>query len=95
MSGEIRYMLIIVGVFVVLILGLLVWAAFFRKSRQKRKRIDRRHHWEMASSERGKHRHRHHRKPSGEIPRNPTLAESGGLPPPRPHPLEPPEPPIA
>ena len=59
---------VMLGVFLLIALGALIWVVYFRKKKRKR---------------RHKHRHRRERRSA-----NPTLAETGGLPPSRP-----PEPP--
>jgi hypothetical protein len=95
-NPEARNRLIMVAVFGVFILALLVWAAFIRKAKKKRKRITRPHGWEIEAEKNSEHRRRHkqhHKRQRGERPRNPTLAESGGLPPVRPQSTEPPPPP--
>ena len=64
----------------------LFWTLFIRKQRNKRRRIPRRkpHTWQLSGEERV-HRHHHHRRPKGpELPKNPSRAEAGGLPPRRP-----------
>jgi len=69
--------------------GAMVWAAFLRKTTKRRKRIHRPHTWELGPEElragprSGRSGHRRHgtRRPSRH---NPTLAETGGLPPARP-----------
>jgi len=76
----------------------LIWAAFLRKGKRRRKRVHKPHTWQKdAESESGSGHHRRsgrHRHSRPEEPhRNPTLAESGGLPPIRPdEPGNPPEP---
>lgn len=65
--------------------GGLIWAAFLRKAKKRRKRIQRPHTWQMAAGEeranrrsrRSGRRRMKHREPS----LNPTLAATGGLPP--------------
>jgi hypothetical protein len=68
MTGQWADFFILVGAFVLVAIGALIWILYFRKTRRKRKR---------------RHSHRH-----GQRSINPTLAETGGLPPARP-----PEPP--
>lgn len=76
--------------------GAFIWAAFIRKAKKRRKRIHRAHTWELKSGDqRGAHRlRRSGRRRSAQhkgSPINPTLAETGGLPPVRPDDLsEPP-----
>jgi len=84
LTPEMRDRLILFGVFTALILGLLFWAAFIRKARTKRTRITRPPNWEVDPEERSdrhRHRHRRRRRGSGGHPPNPTLAQTGGLPP--------------
>ena len=81
--------LIVLGVGLVILVLLMVWARYFRhRSRQRAdlrvrspvleetgdSEADRRHH----------HHHRHRRRRREHRPRNPTLAQTGGLPPQRP-----------
>lgn len=95
MNAETRYQLIMVGACVLLILALLIWAAFIRKTKKKRKRINAPHYWETEPGQRSKRRPGRSRKRLTEPSRNHTLAETGGLPPIRPRPPEPPGEPIA
>jgi Flp pilus assembly protein TadB len=75
--------------------GGLIWAAFLRKAKKRRKRIHRPHTWQMETDEertarrarRSSRRRTKHKEPGI----NPTLASTGGLPPVRPE--DPPEPP--
>jgi len=73
--------IIVFGSLFVLTLALFAWAAFFRGSRRRRRR--RHSHESPADSAAGKSSHsRHgHHHPEEDLPRNPTLAEAGGLPP--------------
>jgi hypothetical protein len=95
MSPETKDRLIMLGVFTVLILALIVWAAFFRK--QKRKHHHKHHRppgWQEPAGEKPQPQHRHRRRRrSDKLPKNPTLAEAGGLPPVRSHQHELHEPP--
>lgn len=92
MNDETRYQLILAGACVLVILGLLIWAAFFRKAKKKRRRIAHPHGWQKDTAPRSKHRHhRRNRDHPAELPRNPTLAETGGLPPVRPQTPESPD----
>ena len=90
MSDEAKTQMLYVGIFSTLILSLLIWAAFIRKSKQKRKRINRPHNWETEpGAEKSQHkrsRRKRRRSPehSSNRPTNPTLANKGGLPPRRP-----------
>ena len=93
MSDEAKRQAIYVGIFVVLILGVLAWAAFIRKSKQKRKRLTRPHGWEMEpGAGKSKHKRSHRRRSSGQsssLKANPTRADKGGLPPLRPEDVPP------
>jgi hypothetical protein len=87
--------LLIVGAMAAVTLALLVWVVYFRRRVRKRRRHA--HAWERTPEEhssRRRHRRRTHQHPS-QLPLNPTLAKSGGLPPIRPHPVDPPEAPPA
>ena len=87
-SRGLKDILIVVGVALVLSALLFFWAAVWRKRRRAHK--SHHHHGDVqpgGDPSIGKHkRHRRrHRKAShpDKRPRNPTLAETGGLPPPR------------
>jgi hypothetical protein len=87
MTEEARYRLFSVTVFAVVILAVFIWAAFIRKQKGKRRRIYKRHPhiWQQSEDgEKRRGRHRHHRKRAPDLPQNPSLADSGGLPPRRP-----------
>jgi len=89
MDEDLRNQLVLLLLFVVLGVGALVWAAFYRKAKRRRVRIRRPHTWqsgpgETRSSRRQRHRERHRRSAHPRSPKNPTLAETGGLPPRRP-----------
>ena len=87
LSNDARLRIILLLSMAAVTLGVLLWAVFLRKARKRRKRINRPHNWELPADKRSDH-HRHHhrrqRKRAAELPINPTLAESGGLPPVRP-----------
>jgi FtsZ-interacting cell division protein ZipA len=87
-----RERLIIFGAIGLVTLLVLLWAAFIRSKRRRRHSHHHRHHHAQkptevpaasqnedvpAPSEKRRRRHSHH----GHRPRNPTLAETGGLPP--------------
>jgi hypothetical protein len=89
-AGEIG---IVVGILLLVVLAIFIWAAFWRKPPRRRK-----HSYRHVSDPEGglprreKHksgllaglgRRRRHRRHSRERPANPTLAQVGGLPPPR------------
>jgi hypothetical protein len=85
---------IVLGVLVLVMLGVFIWAAFWRKPRRRKHSY---HH--IANPDGGLprrektksglfglssgRRRRHHRRHSRERPANPTLAQVGGLPPAR------------
>jgi len=84
MADETHYRLITFTAFAAVILVIFVWAAFIRKSKSKRRRIHKRHShtWEKSGDgEMKRRRHRHRRKLVPNLPQNPSLAASGGLPP--------------
>jgi hypothetical protein len=83
MADETSYRLISFTAFAVVILAIFVWAAFIRKSKSKRRRIHKhhRHTWEQSGDGEKRRRHRHRRKLAPDLPQNPSLAASGGLPP--------------
>lgn len=83
MTDEARTRLITVAAFAVVILAIFVWAVFIRKQKNKRRRIHKRHPhtWELSGDEGKSHRRRHRRKRTPDLPQNPSLADSGGLPP--------------
>ena len=89
-SSGLKEILLIIGVALALSVALFIWAAFWRKRRRKHSSSGH-HHGEVqpggnTEESPGKRRRRRHRKHShpDKRPRNPTLAETGGLPPPRP-----------
>jgi len=75
----------IAGLLLAGLLGVVLLAWFFlRRRRHRRKRIRRPHHWQLEPGEsRAGYRRRHRRRRSNHPrrPVNPTLAETGGLPP--------------
>jgi hypothetical protein len=101
---DVTDMLLVGGAFVLLIAALFSWAYFVRKrptEQQHGQRIivGRRHRHHRSSSgadqaegpvRRYRVRRRRRRGHPDNLPRNPTLAEAGGLPPPRPEDQEPP-----
>lgn len=89
MDDDLRNQLALLVLFVVLAVGVLIWAAFYRKAKSRRVRIRRPHNWQSEpgktrSARRHRHRERHRRSAHPRAPQNPTLAETGGLPPRRP-----------
>jgi len=87
--GLTQDLLLVLGVGVLLLIVLLLWARYFRKKRHHHSSSH--HHSSIAlqegdtdSSEHSRrHRHRRKRRRREHRSRNPTLAETGGLPPPR------------
>jgi hypothetical protein len=89
MDEDMRNQLLLVLLLGALSLGLLIWAAFYRKSKQRRRHRHRPHAWqvdptETRSDRRRRHRERRRHSEHPKLPMNPTLAETGGLPPRRP-----------
>lgn len=86
MVTETTQRLIIFSIYAVVILLIAAWAIFIRKQKSKRRRIRRTRGWQrIPEGQKHRHgRHRHHRSKGGNLPMNPTLAQSGGLPPIRP-----------
>jgi hypothetical protein len=102
-GSETPQLTIYFAVFFLLALGIFAWAAFWRKSGGKRSHRRHHHHhskspeaapkpnipdYEIPPRRRSKHRRRRRKQ----LPHNPTLAETGGLPPPRNDSLESPPP---
>jgi hypothetical protein len=89
--GEVFIML---GAVLVLTVAIFIWAAFFRKPPRRHHSHHHEHHWNAGKSDENsspavshsrprfrfwrRHRQRHRKRPP-----NPTLAETGGLPPTR------------
>ena len=99
MSYAARGAFIVLGVAVLITIVAFIWAAFFRKKRKRRHSYERWHHQKKQaqesseeSSNHEKHHRRHrHRRHHRDRQLNPTLAETGGLPPIRdPQPENPP-----
>ncbi|HEY6169921.1 MAG TPA: hypothetical protein VI454_17915 [Verrucomicrobiae bacterium] len=84
---------IIVGAAFVVTVGFVIWAKFFRKRRRRRSskaiQIMGNDHERDDSEEEHSRRHRRHGHGERYTKRNPTLAQTGGLPPLRPDPDEP------
>ena len=84
-KGTLRDILLVLVCLALLSMGLLLWAAFVRK--RKRHSSGHSHHITTTAAVGGKgteprkRRHRHRRRRSASYPRNPTLAQTGGLPP--------------
>jgi type VI protein secretion system component VasK len=79
---------IVIGAIGFVVLSAFVWAAFIRKRRRRRKHHHHRRSFAKSAakgmSEITRHVHeRQRRRRSRQRTRNPTLAETGGLPPPR------------
>jgi FtsZ-interacting cell division protein ZipA len=100
-GSAVRGIILVVGAIGLVMLLVLTWAVFFRKRRRRRKYHHEHHHSsrpdevpevlkdEEFPSPHERRRHRRHSRHKHR-PRNPTLAETGGLPPIRPQ--GPPEP---
>ncbi len=97
--GLTQDMLVVLGVGILLLVVLLVWALFLRKRPHSHSHSHSRHHRGIQIEESGEsdsdharhlHRHRRKRRRRDHRMRNPTLAETGGLPPPRSEPHPPP-----
>ena len=91
LSKEADTRLILFLAYGAVILLVVAWAIIIRKQKNKRRRIYRHkpHTWQLDSSEekerrRQRRRERRRRTAHPERPINPTLAQSGGLPPRRP-----------
>lgn len=89
MNQDLRNQLVLALAFIIVAAGALIWAAAYRKAKRRRVRIRRPHTWQLEPGEtRSSRRHRQHerrrRSAHPKPPMNPTLAESGGLPPRRP-----------
>jgi FtsZ-interacting cell division protein ZipA len=86
-ARTLKEILVLIGAMLLVAIAVMIWAVAFRKKR-KRTRLYHRHHrssTESAASENsGKRSQGSRRRREGrERPRNPTLAETGGLPPAR------------
>ena len=86
-ARTLKEILVLIGAVLLVAIAVMIWAVAFRKKR-KRTRLYHRHHRssaESATSENyGKRSQGSRRRREGrERPRNPTLAETGGLPPAR------------
>jgi hypothetical protein len=82
-------LLFLLGAVCVLVLLFLTWAMFLRKRKDELSgwKVERRQHSSNGQSDAsGHHHHRRRRRRREHRPRNPTLAETGGLPPARPEP---------
>jgi hypothetical protein len=79
----VRDLLLIVGALLILALVLYLWIYLARRDRRRH----RSRHGNLVLAEAADHHHHHHRRRrrsrSDALPRNPTLQETGGLPPPR------------
>ncbi len=78
---------VLIGIALALLVILLLWARFFRRRSRRHADLRVASHVlvETGMAESSEHKHRHHRRRHRREhrPRNPTLAETGGLPPPR------------
>jgi hypothetical protein len=95
-GSQAREIAIVLAVLFLVVLGVFTWAAFWRKPRRRRKHAYHHHHSAPDGAPAGGlpqrekersglfHRKRRHRRQHRhERPVNPTLAQVGGLPPPR------------
>ncbi|MGN6555901.1 MAG: hypothetical protein ACTHLW_19510 [Verrucomicrobiota bacterium] len=89
-------MTLFIEALVLVVAAVFVWAAFIRKAGERHPHHDRPHHWRASKSAEGKStkpsvdsKGRQRRRRKGR-PLNPTLAETGGLPPVRRPEIEPP-----
>jgi hypothetical protein len=95
-GSQAREIAIILAILFLVVLGVFMWAAFWRKPRRRRKHAYHHHHSAsdgasvggLPQSEKEKsgffqRKRRHRRQHRHERPINPTLAQVGGLPPPR------------
>lgn len=91
-ENELRNRLITFGAYASVMLIVLIWAICIRKQKSKRRRIHRHrpHNWELPEQDQPRRHHRHRRRQkTTELPKNPSRAEAGGLPPRREEPLPP------
>ena len=91
-ADTLREILLVLGCLAVVSVALLLWAAYIRK-RKRHSSGHRSHHFSRTTpgigtsgagekgSEPRRRRHRHRRRRSSHYPLNPTLAQTGGLPP--------------
>jgi len=78
-----RSRLITFSAYAVVMLVILVWAIFFRNQKRKR-RHGHKHkppNWEFSDAQKSRRGQRHRHRQTDGLPRNPSRAESGGLPP--------------
>jgi hypothetical protein len=86
-NWSVRDMILVIGISVIMANLLFLWAYFGRRNRRRQLGMYSRalYKTEKGGSDSGHHRHRHrhkrkHNHPAN-LPRNPSLAEAGGLPP--------------
>jgi hypothetical protein len=93
-ADTLREILLVLGCLAAVSVGLLLWAAYIRKRKRHSSRHSHSsHHFNRTTpgvgtpapvekgSEPRRRRHRHRRRRSSSYPLNPTLAQTGGLPP--------------
>ncbi|HWW03173.1 MAG TPA: hypothetical protein VNZ64_25960 [Candidatus Acidoferrum sp.] len=91
-SGTAKATFVLLGAMVLVASILLIWAAFFRKHRRQHSQLHHHHHHPSTGqpptaeanaleSIAAPHKRRRRRRRRDHRPRNPTLAETGGLPP--------------
>jgi len=79
-----RARLITLGAYALVTLVILGWVIFFRKQRRKRRHTHKPPNWESPDAQKTRRSLRHRHRQTDGLPRNPSRAESGGLPPRRP-----------
>lgn len=89
-SGATKQYLVMLGAMAAVAAAVLIWAAYFRKRRRHSHHHHHHHHSsrpasgptpDATESVSGHHKRRRRRRRREHRPRNPTLAETGGLPP--------------
>ena len=90
-GDALRNRLITFGAYTVVMLVILVWAVFFRKQSKKHRRTHKHRpsNWELSDAQKARRGQRHRHRQTDGLPRNPSRAESGGLPPRRPDDVSP------
>lgn len=81
-----RNRLITFGAYALVMLVILLWAVYFRKQKRKRRHVHKHKppNWASSDDLKARRRQRHRHRQTDGLPRNPSRAESGGLPPLRP-----------
>lgn len=92
MSDATREHFIILGALAVVVVGVVIWAVYFRRRRRRRVHVVRTHSGQHGGGSPATvqghpaptatpKRHRRRKRRRDHLPRNPTLAETSGLPP--------------